>query len=194
MLFGATSEYYAGLFLAAYGMNFDDVNRLNLNPSDMPFALIKGDIDAYIIWEPFIHNAYKELGEEKAIRFVKRDIYVLPFNIAVRKDFAKERPDTVQRVLRAVIRADKFINDNPAEAIPIIAKRVGMEAEVLRAIWGDYEFKVGIDPSLLEALQREAQWAIDAGIAPTGSAIPNYRTFIDPDALRIIDSAKIKIE
>jgi len=194
MLFGATSEYYAGLFLAAYGMSFDDINRLNLNPSDMPFALIKGDIDAYVIWEPFVHNAYKELGGEKAIRFVKRDIYVLPFNVAVRKDFAEEQPDVVQRALRAVIRANKFINDNPEEAIPIIAKRAGMEAKVLRAIWGDYEFKVELDPSLLEALQREAQWAIDAGLAATGSAIPEYRTFIDPHALRMVDSAKVKIE
>ena len=194
MLFGSTSEYYAGLFLAAYGMSFDDVNRLNLNPSDMPFALIKGDIDAYVIWEPFVHNAYKELGEEKAIRFVKRDIYVLPFNVAVRKDFAEERPDVIRRVLRAVIRADKFINENPEEAIPIIAKRAGMEAEVLRAFWGDYEFKVGLDPSLLDALQREAQWAKDTGLAPADSAIPNYRAFIDPRALRMVDSAKVKIE
>jgi NitT/TauT family transport system substrate-binding protein len=142
MLFGATSEYYAGLFLAAYGMSFDDVNRLNLNPSDMPFALIKGDIDAYVIWEPFVHNAYKELGEE----------------------------------------------------IPIIAKRAGMGVEVLRAIWGDYEFNVGLDPSLLEALQREAQWAKAAGLAPTDSAIPDYRAFIDSRALRMVDSAKVKIE
>ena len=67
-------------------------------------------------------------------------------------------------------------------------------AGVVRAIWGDYEFKVGLDPSLLEALQREARWAMDAGLAPTDSPIPDYRAFIDPRALRMVDSAKVKIQ
>src|SRR5205823_3700088 len=102
-------------------------NRVNLNPPDMSAALVKGDIDAYVIWEPFVYNAYKELGEKTAVRFLDRDIYTLPFNVAVRRDFAEQHPDIVQRALRAVIQGEKFINEHPAEAITITAKKTGIE-------------------------------------------------------------------
>ena len=194
MLFGATSEYYASLFLAAHGMGFSDIKRVNLNPPDMPVALVRGDIDAYVIWEPFIYNAYRELGEEKAVRFLKRDIYTLPFNMAVRRDFAEQHPDVVQRALRAVLQAEKFISEHPEEAIAITAKKVGIETEVLKAIWGDYEFKVDLSPQLVEAMKREAQWATTAKLAPSEAAIPDYGQFVDSRPLRAVDPSRVTIK
>ena len=194
MLFGAASEYFAGLFFAAYNITFKDINRVNLNPSDMPVALIKGDIDAFVIWEPFVYNAYNVLSDAKAIRFMRGDLYTLPFNMAVRKDFAEKHPDTVERALRGVIKANEFINQNPDEAMSIIARRIGSEVSVLKAIWKDYEFKVELAPSLLEALQREAKWAKESGIAPADVAIPDYRGFIDTRPLKKIAPSKVTLE
>ncbi|MBS4096732.1 MAG: ABC transporter substrate-binding protein [Sulfuricella sp.] len=194
MLFGATSEYFAGLFLNAYGISFKDINRVNLNPSDMPVALIKGDIDAYVIWEPFVYNAYQKLGDEKAIRFMRGDLYTLPFNMAVRKDFAERNPDTVERALRAVIKANEFINKHPDDAISIVSKRIGTDERVVKAIWSDYEFNVELSPLLLDALQREAKWAKEAGIAPATVAIPDYKVFIDARHLKKVAPSKVSME
>lgn len=194
MLFGATSEYFAGLFLAAYGMGLSDIKRVNLNPPDMSIALVRGEIDAYVIWEPFVHNARQELGEEKAVRFLKPDIYTLPFNVAVRRDFAEKHLETVQRVLRVIIQGEKFINQHPEETIAIVAKRVGIEQKVLKAIWGDYEFKVGLTPQLVEDMKREAQWAKTAKLVPAEAAIPDYAQFVDPRPLRAVDPARVTIK
>ena len=193
MLFGATSEYYGGLFLSAYGISFDDVKRVNLNPSDMPIALINGDIDAYVIWEPFVYNGFAKLGHEKAIKFIKKDIYTLPFNIAVRKDYADKNPEIVKSALRAIISANDFIREQPNEAIKIIAEKTGMETSVLSDIWEDYEFNVKLHKDLPDALIREAKWAIKAGLAPPNSVVPDYTNFINAKLLRSIDEKRVTL-
>jgi ABC-type nitrate/sulfonate/bicarbonate transport system substrate-binding protein len=155
---------------------------------------VRGDIDAYVIWEPFVYNAYKELGENKAVRFLDREIYTLPFNVAVRRDFAEQHPDTVQRALRAIIKGEEFINEHPEEAITIVAKKAGMERDVLKAIWADYEFKIDLSPQLVEAMKNEAQWARSAKLAPLEAAIPDYGQFVDPRPLQAIDPSKVTVK
>lgn len=194
MLFGATSEYYANLFLQAYGISFNDIQRVNLNPADMPLALVKGDIDAYVIWEPFVNNGFRKLGPEKAIRFVKKDIYTLPFNLAVRKDFAAEQPDVVVRAIRALIAADAFIRANPDVVIPLVAKKIGMDESMLKEIWPDYTFDVSLTMDLMSALKRQAEWAKSIELVPATSTMPNFRDFVLPKFLLGIDPQRVSLD
>ena len=53
VLFGSTSEYFIGKYLAGGGMTIKDIQAINLTPAEMVTGLDRGDIDGFVLWEPF---------------------------------------------------------------------------------------------------------------------------------------------
>lgn len=189
---GTSAEFFMNAFLKAHGLSASDVKVTNLKPPDMVIALVQGGIDAYFIWEPHIYNGKKQLGDN-AIIFTGRDVYTETFNIAIMEKFAKENPDAVMKIIRALLKAEKFVAQNKEESISIVSDYTGMEQSVLENIWDDFNFEVVLQPSLLEYMQKEAQWAIDSGIS-AGSTIPDYRSMILTEPLKEIKPNAVTIK
>ena len=53
VLLGGTVEYFAKLYLASGGVDLKDVEVVNLRPMEMVTGLVRGDIDAFVIFQPF---------------------------------------------------------------------------------------------------------------------------------------------
>lgn len=189
---GTSAEFFMNAFLKSHGLSSSDVKVTNLKPPDMVTALVQGEIDAYFIWEPHIYNGKNQIGD-KAVIFSGKEIYTETFNIAVMEKFAKEKPDVVMKFIRALIEAEKFIAQNREEAISVISDHTGMNRNVLANIWEDFNFEVVLQPSLLDFMQKEAQWAIDSGIA-AGTTIPDYRSMILTEPLKEIKPNSVTIK
>lgn len=189
---GTSAEFFMNAFLKSHGLSASDVKVTTLQPPDMVTALVKGEIDAYFIWEPHIYNGKKQLGDN-AVIFTGRDVYTETFNIAVMEKFAKENPDVVMKFIRALLKAEKFVAQNKEESISIISEYTGMKRSVLASIWNDFNFEVVLQPSLLEYMRKEAQWAIDSGIT-AGTTIPEYRSMILTEPLREIKPDAVTIK
>lgn len=188
---GTSGEVFTREFLKLNGLNSNDVSIINLRPQEMPTALERGDIDAYIIWEPFVYNGAKLLGD-KAIVFSNDKVYRTTFNIVVNKDFAASNPSTLKKFLRALINAEKFIQENREESVKIVAKSVDMDSSVLNKIWNDYDFKVSLDRSLITILEKDAEWALDIGTF-SKTEIPNFRDMIYDNPLKEIMPKSVTI-
>lgn len=189
---GTSADFFMSSFLTAKGLSTKDVSVTNLQPPDMVTALIRGDIDAFFIFEPHIYNAKKQLGDN-AIIFTGQDVYTETFNIAVTEKFANENPDTIKRFLNALIKAENFIKTNKEEAIAIVSKRTGMDSNILSEIWGDFRFEIVLEPSLLDYMNKEGQWAVETGTA-TGSTIPDYRKMIRTKELQELKPGAVTIK
>lgn len=53
VLFGSTSEYFIGKYLASGGLTVKDIQAINLTPAEMVTGLDRGDIDGFVLWQPF---------------------------------------------------------------------------------------------------------------------------------------------
>lgn len=53
VLLGSTSEYFIQKYLAKAGMTTNDVQAINLTPAEMITGLDRGDIDGFVLWQPF---------------------------------------------------------------------------------------------------------------------------------------------
>lgn len=53
VLLGSTSEYFIQKFLAKAGMTMSDIDAINLTPAEMITGLDRGDIDGFVLWQPF---------------------------------------------------------------------------------------------------------------------------------------------
>lgn len=54
--FKTKGEFFLGRFLIYNQLSLGDVNLINMSPHEITEALIKGDIDAASIWEPYLDN------------------------------------------------------------------------------------------------------------------------------------------
>ncbi len=119
-------------------------------PPQMPATLEAGTIDGYCVGEPWNQQAvFKGIGVP-----VITDYEIWPNNpekvFGMTEGFIQENPNTTVRIVKAMIRAAKWLdednNANRAEAVKILAQPnyVGADAEVIaNSMTGTFEYEKG---------------------------------------------------
>ncbi len=119
-------------------------------PPQMPSTLEAGTIDGYSVGEPWNQAAVKkQIGVP-----VITDAQIFPENpekvFGITAEFAEKNPKTVQALLRALIKAQQWLDvdngKNRAEAVQILSKPnyVGADADVIAAsMTGKFTFAPG---------------------------------------------------
>ena len=172
--FGTNAEFMMVKWLEANNIKREQLTIISLSPADMVSAIQKGAVKAVFTWEPHITNAKSALGDKAEIWFTG-DVYREMFALASLEEYAENNQEAIKAVLRALIKAEKFIKDNPEESIEIVAPRVNMDTELLGKIWKYFDWKIGFEEAYVELFNEEGNWAIESGIAPKGSTLPDFR-------------------
>ena len=186
--FGATSRTNGAFFLHAIlilnGISTDDVEIVNLRPEATFDALVESEVDAVSAWNPHLVRLQKELGD-KAVSFYGDGIYIWTWNIVARKNFVTEKPETILKIVRAFVKAEEFIRENPDEAQNIVAHYLKINRALLSELWGIYNFKIALGQFLLVAFEDQARWAIKNNLTDK-TEVPNYLNYIYFDALEAV--------
>lgn len=130
---GSVQYVMLGMLLAANNMTFNDLQILpgTINPPDMAGALVTGNINGYIVWEPYASQGIVN-GAGKAL-VGSKDIW--PGHpcctVVTRKDFAGANPAIVAGVVKANQRAIKYIQENPEEAKSLAESFTKLNAQVI---------------------------------------------------------------
>ena len=187
---GTNAEFFVTELLKHHGLKTTDVRLINLRPQDMASALVRGDIAAYAIWEPFVYQGRKLLGA-KAKVFKSGRIYLNYFNIAALHGYVNKHPEIVRRFLKALLAAEQYIRNNPSDTIRIIAKTIGMDQKTFTGIRSDFNYRIALEPGLLVTLQKEARWAMDARKASASADPGLLKNMIDPAPLRSLAPKRV---
>ncbi len=128
------------------GMKLSDVRIIVVKPPEMITTLERGDIDAFIAWEPYPARAIslkigKVLIYSGAI-WPKHPCCVL----VVKNEFKEMNSGLVKKLVRAHVRATQYIKDNPEEAVKLGMQFTGMEEQAVREAFKSIEFEV--NPSI----------------------------------------------
>jgi len=104
-------------------------------PSLLPLAFEKGEIDAYIAWEPFAaESVVKGLGH---VVYTSHDI--MPNHqccvLYVSGKMFREQPDLAKKLIKIHLKAMKFVTEQPNEAMNIFANRTGKTLDVVQESW-----------------------------------------------------------
>jgi len=190
---GTQSDYFLTLFLETNGLSRGDIQEVSISPPDSVSAIVNGDVDAIAVWRPHSLKAASLLGSD-AISLPSDGIYTAVMTMISTGDFIKENPEIVEKILRGLIKAEQFLQDNPEEAIEIVARNVQLDRDELSKYISDYTFKVKLSNVVLNALSEQGQWAIDAEIFGSDQALPNYRLFLFPTSLNKVNSDRMLLE
>jgi NitT/TauT family transport system substrate-binding protein len=190
---GTSAEYFLHDYLKTAGLKVADLQLTNLRGGDMPAALQRGDIDAYVGFEPYTYYGQRLMGDAVAVLPTKGR-YLETFNIVTLREFAAKHPEAMRRFLRALLAAEQFIRDHRAEAVAIIARHASMEPAVLESLWNDFIFEVTLHQSLVDTMEQEARWAIAAGTAPSAANPAAVAEVVYPGPLRALRPDRVTVK
>ncbi len=185
------AAYYLDLFLVASSVDPANVRIVSLDAERVKQALLDGEVDAVCTWPPHTIVLRERLGSRGAV-LSEPGLYTSTWSLVAAKGLPEREPGTVERFLRAIVRANRFIVENPPEARLIAAKRSGIDPSLMEKEWGDYHFAVGLDQSLVLLLEEQARWMIRQGIAP-GRRVPEFLKVLAPEGLRTVQPESVEI-
>lgn len=188
---GASTHFFLSVFLMHNFIVESEVNVIYMNPDNLVPAIVNGEIDALSWRDPGIQHAKEALGDN-AVVFAAPGIYRKTFNLVAMKKFVEDKPEAIERILKALLKAEKFVQENRAEAIAIIARSTSVARDDIAAIWDDVDLKVSLDQSLLVSMEDEARWAIRENLADK-KEVPNYLDYIYFDALEDVKPESVTI-
>lgn len=155
-----SAGYFLHRMLAREGLSFDDITAVPVTPlSGMTDALVRGEVDAVVIWEPESENSAQALGPD-LIEFSGEGVYRELFNLNTTADRLADQP-TRARIVRFVydvIIAADAIQTDPARAQALVARVGGFSDEEVRDSWAHHGFAADIPADLLDVLVEEEQW------------------------------------
>lgn len=133
------------------------VNVVYYEPNTLPNALINGDIDSIIAWEPFTSIVLNTLGENAHVinAHYGRDMYWL---LITRADILHARSDDVTALLGSLDRGITFLNKKPTEALASISSALSLSHESVLKEWDDYTFYLELPQSLLLSMEQQGIW------------------------------------
>jgi ABC-type nitrate/sulfonate/bicarbonate transport system substrate-binding protein len=126
VLVGSTSEYFTKLYLASGGVDYKEIDVINLRPAEMVTGLVRGDIDAFVIWQPFGWRAVE--ADSNAHIVTTRQPYFHEWKMVnTMPEYAKSHAEEIVAFLRGLDAAGKWIPTNLDEAAQIVAKSLRMD-------------------------------------------------------------------
>ncbi|KAA6225635.1 MULTISPECIES: ABC transporter substrate-binding protein [unclassified Campylobacter] len=122
--------------LTQNNIKLSEVNLIDMAPSEMPFALKNGSIDAFLVAQPF-GNLANSLNISKSLKLSSQ---ILPNHtccqFVVNKNLY-ENKDKLQGLVNNFVKTAKFINENKDEAIILGNKVLGHKKELLASVIRD---------------------------------------------------------
>jgi NitT/TauT family transport system substrate-binding protein len=188
---GTSAHFVLDALLIRQKLSTDDVELHDLKPEEFSDALAKGEVDAVSTWEPYLGVLRAQLGENGTI-FYSEGIYELPYNLAGTRDYVVSHPETIKKLLRALVRAERFCKDDPDAARKIVASGLNVSLESLNELWPTYRFNITLNQSLLLALEDETRWAIKNELTAR-TDIPNYLNYVYLDGLRAVKPESVTV-
>ena len=78
-------------------------------------------------------------------------------------------------------------------AVDIVSGRLGLDKAFVASVWGNYQFGLFLDQTIIQTLEDEARWAIQNKLTDK-PVVPNYFDYISVDALRKAAPEKVQIK
>ena len=184
-------EFFLYLFLTSNNIATQEITLVDTKPLEMASALKEGRVDAVATWNPNLYNAKQALPADK-VKVLFSDQYTETSVLVGHRQFVNNRSEALKRLLRALLRAERFIQDHEKKAIDIVISRLPkLSDKTIRGVWKDFNVELRLSNILLTILNQEGEWLIDHGLVK--GALPNFRETIFVDYLKEIKPNSVTI-
>lgn len=193
-------DIYLSRLLEEAQLSQNDVTIANGRPADLKNLLLRGDLDAAILWDPFVVQSVREyrrdvkagsaLDRGKIKVLVEPGLYTLAFNVVTTREKLSGNRDQIKAFLRAVIKAGDYINDNRDTAAAELEHWLALSEDDLKDFVYTTDFRVHLNlPAVENWLKDELVWLKtinDETIIPQ-----DISSYVDGSLLSEIDPSRV---
>ncbi|MDH4425722.1 MAG: sulfonate ABC transporter substrate-binding protein [Acidovorax sp.] len=125
---GSNVQYFLVKLLEKNGLKYSDVQSIFLAPPDARAAFERGAVDAWIIWDPFLAAAQKQLDARllvDATGVVNNRAYYF-----TSRDFATKNTDVLRIAIEEVNAIDTWISKNKDAAATELSAVLGLDKSI----------------------------------------------------------------
>lgn len=154
------------------GVDFDKIELVNLQASDMLASLESGDIDLFAAWEPWGIKAtefggnYLFTGTKSYLPENTGDVSYLNFEVCidVSKTFLDKNPEACSAYVKAMMKATDYINANLEESAEIIGSKINIDKDTCLEIMKKNVYQVEYNQTFKDSCDSLAQYMLDSGL------------------------------
>jgi NitT/TauT family transport system substrate-binding protein len=187
----SAGEFFLGSFLMVNGLSLEDVEIADLNPEGIVQAMLAGEIDAALTWEPNINRISRALGEGAIIwpGQAGQDFY---FVLIAKDNWLKIHQRAARRFLKALIQAEACLKADREAFGKFLEETFQYTPAYVAHSLKNHNFAVGLPQSMLISLEDQARWRMETGLMQVNE-FPNYLNYLDVTPLNQIAPKAVRI-
>ena len=139
---GSNVHYLLVKALQQAGVKYTDVQTVFLPPADARAAFERGAVDAWVIWDPFLAAAEKQLGA-RVLADGKGLVSNHQFYLASR-GYSQKKPEVVRAIVDELAKLDRWAEKSPKEVAQLLAPQIGLDVAIAEV--SAQRFAYGIQP------------------------------------------------
>src|SRR5271157_3121738 len=155
-----SAQFYLGRYLQLHGIKLDDVTLIDLQPAQVEESLIKGDLDAVLMWDPYAYSIEKNLGRN-AVVWPAQSGQMMYWLLIARREYVTEHQKLIDQLLSSFNQAEQFAVSNPDKAKQILQTRLKLDEAYIQRSWPNTRLALSLDQGLVIAMEDESRWMID---------------------------------
>lgn len=157
---GTNVEFVTSVMLREGGAKAEVVNAA---PADTVPALVRGDIQASVMFPNLYAQAKKLLGAD--YQEIRTKSYVSHALLVGASSTLQNRKAETEAFLRGLLAADKAVaaDASAGQAVVLAALKGVMTPEVLKELWADYDYKLVLRDDVVALMAQEASWILERG-------------------------------
>lgn len=175
---GTSGEYYLSTFLLFNGIVPDQVTQVDLGARDAVTVFQSHEVDALAVFQPSVFRTSIAAGDD-AIILRSPHIYSTKLNLVAARSMVGKQDAIMQKMLRALVRAQKYIEQEPLKAQAILQTRLKLDPSFVSSIWPQLDFSIALEQTLIKTLESEARW-LSGQQDVKGKRPTNYLDYIYP--------------
>lgn len=198
----STVDLAARSCLQKFGFQKGDVTVRSMGQAEIIAAMSSGSADIGGLWAPNTYTVEEKAGA-KYLCSGKDTGTMVPGNLVVRADWAKENPQLVARFLAVYLRAQRHLANNRPAALAIMKKHYDAGGVVISDAAMNKEFDMrptfdlagqlamfsrGAQPSRGDSTMNTiAAFMKEVGSLRADEALPDPKTYVSDEYLKLID-------
>lgn len=198
----STVDLAARSCLAKFGLQKGDVTVRSMGQAEIIAAMSSGNADVGGLWAPNTYTAEEKAGA-KYLCSGRDTGTMVPGNLVVRADWAKDNPQLVARFLAVYLRAQRFLVSNRKEALAMMKKHYDVGGVVISEAAMNKEFDLrpmydlaaqlamfnrGAQPSRADGTMNAiAAFMKEVGSLRADEALPEPKSYVTDEYLKLVD-------
>ena len=189
--------------LQKFGLGKADVTIRSMGQAEIIAAMSSGNANAGGLWAPNTYTVEEKAGG-KTLCSGKDAGVLVPGNLVVRADWAKQNPQLVARFLAVYLRAQRFLAANRKDALALMKKHYDAGGVAISEAAMNKEFDLrptydlagqlatfgrGAGSSKADGAMNEiAKFMKEVGSLRADEALPDPKTYVTDEYLKLVDA------